>query len=117
MPLGLHQHNLSPEGAGLEWRVDILGLKLTDFNGRRLVCGAVHGWAAGGFVFPCERELGNRGSAEEGDGEGGQQHVNGRIMWSMFRPTLTIIHWTSSMASSDADDDPAEPTADGKRAI
>ena len=42
-------------------------------------------------MFPCERELGNRGSAEEGDGEGGQQHVNGRIMWSMFRPTLTII--------------------------
>lgn len=91
--------------------------KLTDFNGCRLVYGAVHGCATGGFVFPCERELGNRGSAEEGDGEGGQQHVNGRIMWSMFRPTLTIIQRirsSSTVASSYADGDPAEPTADGK---
>ena len=54
------------------------GLRLTDFNGCRLICSAVYGWTSGGFVFPRERELGNCGSAEEGEGEGRQQHREGR---------------------------------------
>lgn len=51
------------------------GLKLTDFNGWRLLYGPVHGWTLGSSVFSCERELGSCGPAEEGEGEGREQHV------------------------------------------
>ena len=51
-------------------------MKLTNFNrGWGLLCGPIHGWTFDGYVFSCERELGNCRSAEEGEGEGRQQHV------------------------------------------
>ena len=43
-------------------------------------------------MFPGERELGNCGSAQEGEGEGRWQHVKkGRCTESTLRSTLALL--------------------------
>jgi len=61
--------------------------RLTDFNGRRFICSPVHSWTPGDLVLPGERELGKYGSAEEGEGERGQQHV----IQYIFQPATPVV--------------------------
>ena len=62
-------------------------LELTDLDGRRLACGTVHSWTTDGFVFPGEGELGKCGTAEKGESEGRQQHVEEGIMIRSSQPS------------------------------